>query len=225
MEGWIKLHRKFIEWEWFDDSDMVKIFIFLLLKANHKDNKWRGIDVKRGQLITGYKTLSKQLKMSIKVLRNRLKKLELTGEIGRQTGSQFTVITVCNYDSYNAPETKEGKQMGVKRASKGQAEGKQGATNKNEENDNNEKKLIVRSKLFYEQLTPYITEYSKDNIRDFYDYWIEPNKSNTKMRFELERTWSLSARLKRWSKNDFGKKSEPINTDASSKYQVLTLNK
>ena len=38
------------------------------------------------------------------------------------------------------------------------------------------------------------------------EYWTEPNKSCTKMRFELEKTWSLGRRLKTWNRNGFGKK-------------------
>jgi len=42
--------------------------------------------------------------------------------------------------------------------------------------------------------------------KDFIEYWTEPNKSGTKMRFELEKTWDLKRRLSRWANNDFGKK-------------------
>jgi hypothetical protein len=38
-------------------------------------------------------------------------------------------------------------------------------------------------------------------IDDFCDYWTEPNKSGTKMRYEMERTWDLSRRIKRWASN------------------------
>jgi hypothetical protein len=39
-------------------------------------------------------------------------------------------------------------------------------------------------------------------LNEFYAYWIEPNKSNTKMRFELQQTWSTELRLKKWASND-----------------------
>lgn len=51
-------------------------------------------------------------------------------------------------------------------------------------------------------------------IREFFDYWSEPNKSHSKMRFEQERTWDLSRRLQTWekrSRNGFSK----YNTDKS----------
>ena len=41
----------------------------------------------------------------------------------------------------------------------------------------------------------------------FFSYWTEPNKSKTKMRFEMQKTWDTKRRLQRWANNDFGKKS------------------
>lgn len=37
-----------------------------------------------------------------------------------------------------------------------------------------------------------------DILQEFFDYWSEPNKSGTKLRYELEKTWDLNRRLKRW---------------------------
>ena len=45
---------------------------------------------------------------------------------------------------------------------------------------------------------------------DFIDYWTEPNKSGTKLRFELEKTWSIDRRLKRWNNSSFNKEENGI---------------
>ena len=37
--------------------------------------------------------------------------------------------------------------------------------------------------------------------KEFLLYWSELNRSKTKMRFELEKTWNTNARLLRWKKN------------------------
>lgn len=55
---------------------------------------------------------------------------------------------------------------------------------------------------FYNSLIPYVSVYGKEMIRAFYDYWTEPNKSKTKMRFQMEKTWDVSRRLARWEKNN-----------------------
>ena len=63
-----------------------------------------------------------------------------------------------------------------------------------------QKKMKVRMEQFYNSLVPYLHMYSKEMIRGFFDYWSEPNKSQTMMRFEQERTWSLGMRLAYWYK-------------------------
>lgn len=65
--------------------------------------------------------------------------------------------------------------------------------------------LLARKKIFASTLEPFVSVYGKDLINDFYKYWTEPNKSGTKFRQELEKTWSLERRLETWVKNDFNK--------------------
>lgn len=64
---------------------------------------------------------------------------------------------------------------------------------------------IKNRKLKFSENINKFTDYSKKTLTDFFDYWSESNKSNTKMKFELQRTWDLNLRLKRWNKNDFNK--------------------
>lgn len=65
--------------------------------------------------------------------------------------------------------------------------------------------LEGRKKEFYDSLVPYVEKYGKQMIRDFFNYWSEANKSRTKMRFELQKTWETSRRLATWASkiNDF----------------------
>tara|TARA_R110000851_G_scaffold266302_1_gene418787 strand:- start:146 stop:796 length:651 start_codon:yes stop_codon:yes gene_type:complete len=42
-------------------------------------------------------------------------------------------------------------------------------------------------------------DYDKNFLEGFIEYWTEPNKSNTKMKFELNKTWSTNLRLKNWA--------------------------
>jgi hypothetical protein len=62
--------------------------------------------------------------------------------------------------------------------------------------------LEIRALLFKETLRPFKKDYDVKMLKSFFDYWTEPNKSNTRMRFELQQTWSISRRLETWSKND-----------------------
>lgn len=65
--GWIKLHRKLLEWEWYDDSNAFRLFIHCLLKSNHEERQWRGIVINRGEFVTSQESLSKELKLSEKM--------------------------------------------------------------------------------------------------------------------------------------------------------------
>ena len=81
-------------------------------------------------------------------------------------------------------------------------------------NDNvNDKKDIVSRKLkFSDSLKTFINLYPRETLNDFYKYWTEPNKSNTKFRQELEKTWDTKRRLENWTRNDknFKKETEII---------------
>jgi len=138
-EGWIKLHRKFEDWEWFNNSEMVHLFIYLLLNANHEDGKWRGIDIKRGQILTGLHTLNEHTKISIQKLRTCLSKLEKTGEINKQTTNKYSIITIINYDSYQGYQQTNNNQPNK------QLTNNQQTTNNKQEynNEKNEKKQRI----------------------------------------------------------------------------------
>lgn len=65
------------------------------------------------------------------------------------------------------------------------------------------KNNIEERKLkFAETLKPFVEQYTRDFIKEFYEYWTEPNQSNTKFRKEMQTTWSLERRLRTWQKND-----------------------
>ena len=76
--------------------------------------------------------------------------------------------------------------------------------NNNTINNNN---INARKLKFAQSLIPFIDIYGKEMVRDFCDYWSEPNKSNTKFKQEMEKTWDSERRLKTWNQNDFKNKS------------------
>ena len=50
-----------------------------------------------------------------------------------------------------------------------------------------------------------ISGVSDDDKENFFLYWTEKNKSGSKFRAEMEKTFSIPLRLKRWSSNNFNK--------------------
>lgn len=61
---------------------------------------------------------------------------------------------------------------------------------------------LSRKDSFYQLLVPYVGQYPKEMIRAFFDYWSELNKSGTRMRYELEKTWELPRRLATWARRE-----------------------
>ena len=69
---------------------------------------------------------------------------------------------------------------------------------------------LSRKDSFYQSLVPFVGLYPKEMIRSFFDYWSELNKSGSKMRFELEKTWELPRRLSTWA----ARERMPAKTDS-----------
>jgi len=136
MSGWIKIHRKFLDWEWFNKSEAVHLFMYLILKANHKDGQWQGIDIKKGQFVTSFGKISTDTGISLQTIRTLLKKFEKSNEINIQTTNKFSVVTICKYECYQ----KENETTNEQLTSKQQTTNNQLTTNKN---DKNEKKFII----------------------------------------------------------------------------------
>jgi predicted transcriptional regulator len=134
-QGWIKLHRSLLDWEWYTDQNTSRLFIHLLLRANHKDKKWRGILIEKGQLLTGRKVLSEETGLSEQQVRSSLNKLKSTNEITIKSTKQSSVITVVAWESYQ----QDNQQINQQATNDQPTSNQQVTTNKNVKNDNNEK--------------------------------------------------------------------------------------
>ena len=65
---------------------------------------------------------------------------------------------------------------------------------------NKNKDISIREQKFSEEV--YFSNLSTEVCKEFVDYWTEKNKSGTKMKFELQKTFDIKRRLSRWAKND-----------------------
>ena len=100
MDGFIKIHKKMINWQWYKDNNTKSLFIDLLLDANYEDRKVGFLLIKRGQVLTSLKRMSENTGMTYREIRTSLAKLEISGEIDKQTTNRNSIITIKNYDSY-----------------------------------------------------------------------------------------------------------------------------
>lgn len=196
MEGWIKIHRKIKGWEWYDDANTFRLFFHCLIMANHTDKSWRGNTIKRGEFITSYDTLSKELKLSVKQIRVALNKLKRTSEVATKSTTQHTVIQVLRYDEYQM----EGKQDGNQGANGGQTRGKRGATTKNDKNNKNVKNdkniglhLFSNSPYFDIQEFKAKFEGTDYEAADL-DYYYEALRSWSESKGVKKKDWIATAR-------------------------------
>jgi len=233
MEGWIKLYRRLEDWQWINKPEMVSIFVYCLIRANHSDCVWQNIEIKRGTFITSPEKLSNKLGIKYQSVRTCLMRLEKTGEINKQTTNKYTIITVNNYDSYQYEQQTKIIKTNKQLTNNQQTTNKQLTTDKNEKNNKNEnneknkdiveassteiKKEILRDRARkFKTEVYFFSQYSKPMLLDFFQYWIEPNTSFTKMRFEQEKSWSLPLRLKRWANNQKTFKKQESNSMISN---------
>lgn len=147
MEGWIKVHRKLVDWEWYNDINVKVVFLHLLLTANHKEKQWKGQTILRGQKLTSIEHLADDVGLTIQQTRTALKKLKSTHEITIKTTSKNSLITIEKFNSYqfeaDEDNKQNNKQLNNSITNNQQTNNKQITTNKNEKNDNNDKNITI----------------------------------------------------------------------------------
>ena len=146
MSGFITLHRKLLDWEWYSDINTKTLFIHCLLKANWEDKNWRGIDIKRGSFITSNQALSKETNLTIQQIRTSIFKLTKTHELNIQTTNKYTLLTVVKYEDYQTQE----KQTTNKQQTSNKQTNKQVTTTNNINNKQLNNNNILNNSLLSE---------------------------------------------------------------------------
>ena len=136
-EGYIKVHRKTINSQVFQSEGLFKVWMWCLLKANHK-GQWVPIKTGRsttevwvgpGQFIFGRKSAAKELRMKPSTVWKRIIKLKNMQNLNIESNTHYSVITVISWAFYQGNEKKgTSKVTGKEQPSN---------TNKNEKNEKN----------------------------------------------------------------------------------------
>ena len=117
--GFIKLHRSLVEWEWYQDSNTMRLFLHCLLKANYTEKKWQGKTIPRGSFLTGLDVLASELNLTQRKIRTSLTKLKTTGELTIKTTNKGSIVSVCNYDTYQSLDQETDNKPNDKRTTNG----------------------------------------------------------------------------------------------------------
>ncbi len=179
QHGWIKLHRQILEWEWYSDNNCFRLFLHLLLKANHKEKRFKGIELKVGSIVTSRDLLARETGLSSQQIRTALNKLISTNEITSETSSQGTILQIVSYEKY---------QVSTNEITNEQPTSNQRVTtnkNVNKEKNNKEKNIYRQFKHLsltldeFEKLKVNYTKEQIDLILDSIENYAQNKKYNS----------------------------------------------
>lgn len=91
---YIKLFRKMLTWGWYGDTNTVRVFLHILLKAQYKPSEYKGEPIKAGECVFGRKKWAKELGLSEQQIRTAISHLQSTNEITIRATNKFSVIHV-----------------------------------------------------------------------------------------------------------------------------------
>ena len=283
---WITINKDVFDIGRYESLNVFRVFLYFLTHAAQKPRFDRGVRLECGQVIVTMDEVCEATGLTAREYRTAISKLikdkQTTNErqtIDKRTTNKFSIITICNFDSYILMKKGERQTNDKQTTNERQTNDKQPTSQPNppknppfiqKEKENEKenlsptppikekdkekekaspqpslrkkekdslsesgktkeskvsfssvagatsdapkdlKKEIERKKKlmegrrveFYNSLVPYVQMYGKAMVRNFFDYWSEPNKSGTQMRYELERTWSLNLRLGTWNRKE-----------------------
>jgi len=186
MSGWIKLHRQLMEWEWYQDSNMVHLYLHMLLKANREPKKWKGVIVESGQFISSRDSLSVATGISVQTIRTCIARLQESGLLTIKTTNKYTLFTLIKWGSVVNGESDTNQQANQQLTSNQPAINQQLTTNKKVEKVENTKKDTVVSKKTKRKIG------IPDDFAPDYEYAKQCGISNPEFAFEIYRDTAIA---------------------------------
>ena len=142
MSGWIKLHRKIAKTSLYPKNrefTKFEAWIDLILMVNHSEEEFLiNNDIyicKRGQSVRSIETYQKYWNWSRQKVRSFFNLLQKNFMIELKTTTKTTILSICNYDSYQSEQPTNNQQITNKQPTNNQ----QITTNKNDKKEKNVK--------------------------------------------------------------------------------------
>ena len=159
-DGYVKISRKVFSSKTFSGLNAIQklITIYLILMANHQDNKWwdnhekKFITIKRGSFITSVDSIKKKINdrlITTQKIRTLLETLKNMQFLTNETTSRYTHITIVKYDLYQDGESYINKPNAKAVTKQQQSGNKAVTTNNNVKNDKNVKKKRERASAVF----------------------------------------------------------------------------
>lgn len=171
MEGWVRINRRLLEWEWHDRSEMVALLVHILLLANQEKRQWHGISIEPGQVATTIGELCTLTGLTTQRTRTAIKHLEECGMLTIKSTNKYSIITICNTGYYEADFFEANKQTTINQQTKN------GPTNK----QNNPETICITSSYDAE-----IGDANKQTTNKPTNKTDEPKETNKEKRTKKE---------------------------------------
>ncbi|QGZ70004.1 hypothetical protein GQS62_03930 [Pediococcus pentosaceus] len=152
-QGWISLYRKIQNSFVWTNSDQLKLWLLILMKANHSENKFlfngNEIFLSSGQMVTGRDAIALEFNNGVKPVQRVssrqlwrwIKQFEKEQMLSIESTSRNSVITVKNWSEYQQPV----QQVSSKRPAPVQ----QVSTNNNDNNEDKEPPVDYAALISY----------------------------------------------------------------------------
>lgn len=212
--GHIKLFRQMLDWGWYSDTNTVRVFIHILLRANYKESEYLGHKIGVGECVFGYNAWAETLGLSVRQLRTAIEHLKSTNEIRVRATNRFSVITVVKWEFWQIEEGLSDKRKTSQASGNKQTSDKQPTTSK-------EYKNTTTIPTIYD-----VREYAKENglIIDpdyFFKYyetagWVD-GKGKPIKNWKLKAlNWNRKELDRRGDNDDFGRSDKQRESVAGS---------
>ena len=200
-EAFIKLYKKMLDWEWYDDNNTKVLFLHCLLKANWKPTKWHGIEIEPGQFITSLPSLAEETCLSIMQVRTALAHLISTGEITSKQQAKCRIITVNAWSDYQGDNRQSNRQA----TGKQQDDNRQVTTDKEYKEREEDKEVKELKNIYGEYRHVKLTDSEREKLFSeygeletmeaikFLDEYIEMKGYKAKSHYLALRKWVFNA--------------------------------
>ena len=159
--GFIKIYRSMLNWEWWDDLNTFRLFVTILLSVNWRERNWHGKTIPRGAMFTSLSSLSKKSGLTVRQTRTSLNRLISTNEVTSEVTNNGRLITVVNYDFYQDSEPRATSEMTSDVTSGRQTSDKQVTTTKEYKESKEYKDCLVSASV------------GDENDLERYDLWSQ----------------------------------------------------
>lgn len=88
------------DWEWYENTNVFRLFYHCLLHTNLEDKRYCGKEIKAGQFVSSIPRISAETGLTESQVRTALKKLKGTGYISTKSTNKYTIYTVNEYRKY-----------------------------------------------------------------------------------------------------------------------------